>query len=149
MTAVLLCFWVLPQIGFASFRNLTSSFGEVYDPICTETSWASFIDFQKFQKYIIWFSDFSDSRPKKIGCGCPGTFLAFFYVQKINDLFTIFAISHKFWKMFHKSFSYEPSRQYGISPFSKTIIKKKLIVTGVSGKSGLFLLNCLLNCLLN
>ena len=42
--------------------------------------------------------------------------------------------------MFHTSFSYEPSPQYGINLFSKTIIKNDLIVTGVSGKSGFFLI---------
>ena len=52
-----------------------------------------------------------------------GTFLAFLHVQKIIDLFTRLAIFYKFWKMFHKSCSYEPSRQYGINPFFKTIIK--------------------------
>ena len=52
-----------------------------------------------------------------------GTFLALFYFQKFINLFTVLQIFYKFWKMFHKSLSYEPSRQYGISPFSKTILK--------------------------
>ena len=45
------------------------------------------------------------------------TFLHVLYVQYFTDLFTV-------WNMFHKlslilciSFSYEPSRQYGINPF--------------------------------
>ena len=56
----------------------------------------------------------------------PGTFLDVFGGPKIIDLFTVLQILYKFWKMFHTSFSYEPSRQYGISPFSKTIIKKTI-----------------------
>ena len=58
--------------------------------------------------------------------GAWGRFCMFFYVQEFIDLFTVLAIFYKFWKMLHKSFSYEPSRQYGISPFSKTIIKKSI-----------------------
>ena len=38
-------------------------------------------------------------------------------------LFTIRKKFHKLSPMFHKSFSYEPSHQYGISPFPKTILK--------------------------
>ena len=82
--------------------------------------------FFKIFKIIIWFSDFPDSRPKKIGFFAWGRFLLVFWVQKIINLFTVLQILYKFWKMFHKSFSYEPSRQYGISPFSKTIIKKSI-----------------------
>ena len=69
--------------------------------------------FQIFQiidprKYVFW----------------PGDLFARFVVaQKIIDLFTVLQTLYKFWKMFHKSFSYEPSRQYGISLFSKTIIE--------------------------
>ena len=61
---------------------------------------------------------------QKIGFGAWGRFSISFYVQEFIDLFTVFAIFYKFWKMLHNSFSYEPSRQYGISPFSKTILNK-------------------------
>ena len=63
---------------------------------------------------------------QKIGFGAWGRFCMFFYVQEFTDLFTVFAIFYKFWKMLHNSFSYEPSRQYGISPFLKTILKKSI-----------------------
>ena len=80
--------------------------------------------FFKIFKNIIWFSDFLDSRPKKIGFGGLGTFLAALLIRIFTDLFTV-------WKMFQKlspilciSFSYVCSRQYGISPFLKTILNQ-------------------------
>ena len=48
----------------------------------------------------------------------PGDVFGTFFVQKFIDVFTVLQILYKFWKMFHKSVSYEPSRQYGISRFS-------------------------------
>ena len=53
-----------------------------------------------------------------------GTFLAVFVVQIFTDLFTEWTIFYKFSPMLHNSFSYEPSRQYGTSPFSKTIVNE-------------------------
>ena len=61
---------------------------------------------------------------QKIGFGAWGRFCMFFYVQEFIDLFTVLQISYKFWKMLHKSCSYEPSRQYGINLFSNTIVNK-------------------------
>ena len=52
-----------------------------------------------------------------------GTFLHVFQVQQITDVFTILAIFYNVGPMLHESFSYEPSRQYGTSPFLKTILK--------------------------
>ena len=71
-------FWIFTQIGFASFGNLMSSFGEVYDPFCTVFLGASFIYFSKFSKFGTRFQDFSDPRPKKIGFGAWGHFCMFF-----------------------------------------------------------------------
>ena len=79
--------------------------------------------FQKIQKCGTWFSDFSDSRPKKIGFWALGTFLPVLLVQKFTDLFTIWRRFYKFSPMLHKSFSYEPSRRYGTSPLFETIKK--------------------------
>ena len=43
--------------------------------------------------------------------------------------------------MLHESFSYEPFLQYGINLFFKNnYIKFEIIVKGVSGKSGFFLI---------
>ena len=53
-----------------------------------------------------------------------GTFLVVFYVQKIINLFTVFLIFYKFGQIHDKSWSYICSRQYGISPFLKSIVKK-------------------------
>ena len=53
-----------------------------------------------------------------------GTFLRVFDVQNFTDLFTVLQIFYKFSPMLHKSFSYEPSRRYGTSPFLKTIVNK-------------------------
>ena len=54
MTAFVQCFWVLSQIGFASIRNLTSSFGKASQPFCTEMSWANLRHFSKFSKSTIF-----------------------------------------------------------------------------------------------
>ena len=43
--------------------------------------------------------------------------------------------------MFHNIFSYEPSRQYGISPFSKTIIKDRFICKRGIGEIRIFLID--------
>ena len=123
MTAFLQCFWISTQIGFTLFWNLMSSFGKAYDPFCTVFLGASFVYF--FKKFKIWNHIFRFSRFQTHGnrfWGL-GTFLHVFCVQKIIDLFTALQILYKFSTIFHKSFSYEPSRQYGISPFSKTILK--------------------------
>ena len=126
MTTFLQCFWMFTQIVFALFWNLVSSFGKVYDPFRTVFLGASFIYFSKFSKFRTRLSDFSDSRPKKTVFLAWGPFYTFFFVQKIIDLFTVLQILYKFWKMFHNISSYEPSRQYDISPFSKTIINKSI-----------------------
>ena len=53
-----------------------------------------------------------DSRKSVFG---PGDVFTCFHVHKFTDLFTILQMFYNFSPMFHKSFSYEPSRQYGIS----------------------------------
>ena len=53
------------------------------------------------------------------------TFLPVSDVQHFIDLFTILTIFYKFALILFISFSYEPSRQYGTSPFSKTILKNR------------------------
>ena len=124
MTTILQCFWISTQIGFASFGNLMSSFAKVLEPSCTVFLGASFIYFLNFSKFGSWFPDFSDPRPNKIGFGACGRFLTFLHVQKIIDLFTILEIFYKFALILFISSSYEPSRQYGTSPFLKTLLKK-------------------------
>ena len=70
-------------------------------------------NFKEQRFHFVWhssnfgtrFSDFSDSRPKKIGFLAWGR-VCMFFVQKIIDLFTVLQILYKFWKMFHTSFSY-------------------------------------------
>ena len=52
-----------------------------------------------------------------------GTFLHVFDVQKFINLFTILQFLYNVALMLHGSFSYEPSRQYGISHFLKTVLK--------------------------
>ena len=52
-----------------------------------------------------------------------GTFLALLLVQQFNDLFTILKMFYKFSLILCINCSYEPSRQYGISPFLKSILK--------------------------
>ena len=94
-----------------------------------------------FKKSNFWnlvsrFSRFQTQENRFFGLG---TFLHVFFVQKNIDLFTALQILYKFWKMFHKSVSYEPSRQYGTSPFSKTIIKEiEIFVNGGIGKLRIF-----------
>ena len=125
MTAFLQCFWISPPDRFC--------FKSEHHELVWKSVWSilhrnlvSKIEiFLKKIKFETWFPDFSDSRPKKIGFWGLGTFLHVFWVQKIIDLFTIWRFFYKFWKMSHKSFSYEPSRQYGINPFLKTIIKHR------------------------
>ena len=51
MTAFLQCFWILSQIGFASIRNLMSSFGKASQPFCTEIPWTFF---RHFSLFSIW-----------------------------------------------------------------------------------------------
>ncbi len=94
---------------------------------------------QNFQKHNLIFRFFRFQTQENRFWGL-GTFLAAFYVQYFTELFTILTIFYKFSPMFHKSFSYEPSRQYGISPFSKQFQKIEIFVKGVSGKSGFFLI---------
>ena len=62
--------------------------------------------------------------PRKSVLGPGDVFGRFWGCPKIIDLFTVLQFLYKFWKMFHKSFSYGPSRQYGISRFLKTILNK-------------------------
>ena len=64
--------------------------------------------------------------------------MALLYVQKIIDLFTVLTIFYEFSPMLHKSFSYEPSRQYGISHCLKTIIKIEIFVKGGIGEIRIF-----------
>ena len=102
------------QIGFASFRNLMSSFGEVYDPICTEFSWAQFHVFQNFQNVEASFQIFHIINPKHVFWGL-GTFWG---VQQFADLVTILEIVYQVGLIRDISWSYICFRQYGISPFS-------------------------------
>ena len=74
---------------------------------------------------------------QKNGFGARGRFWDVFDVQKIIDLFTMLTIFYKFALILLISCSYEPSRQYGPSPF-KFFLKIEMIVKWVSGKSGFF-----------
>ena len=78
--------------------------------------------FQHFQNYNMIFIFFRFQTQENRFWGL-GTFLHVFFVHKFTDLFTVWTILYKFSPIFHKSFSYEPSRQYGTSPFLKTITK--------------------------
>ena len=69
-----------------------------------------------------------------------GTFLHVFQVQYFTALFTILTIFYKFSPMLHKSFSYEPYRQYGICHFPKTIIKNRNICKMCIGEIRFFLI---------
>ena len=68
-----------------------------------------------------------------------GTFLHVFKVQYFTDLFTRLTILYKFSPVLHKSFSYEPSRQYGISPFLKHLKNRNNCKRGI-GKIRIFLI---------
>ena len=105
------------QIGFASIRNLMSSFGKAYDPFCTEILVSKchiFSNKSKKSKFGTWLPDFSDSSPKICVLG-PGNVLG---CPRIIDLFTIFLIVYKFGLIRDKNWLYIPYRQYGISRFS-------------------------------
>ena len=78
MTACLHSVWIVSQIGFASSRNLMSSFGKASQPFCTDFVWASSWYFSNFSKNGTWFSYFSDYKPKKIGFRAWGRFCMFF-----------------------------------------------------------------------
>ena len=77
MTAFLQCFWIVSQIGVASNRNLTSSFGKAYDPFCTEKPWANLRYFQKFLNLEPGFQIVQISDPIKCVLG-PGDVFACF-----------------------------------------------------------------------
>ena len=124
MTAFLQCFWIFPQIGFASNRNLTSSFDKVYDPFYRDFSWAYFSDFSKFSKFGTWFPDFSYSSPTKSPKNRFWGLGTFWHAQKITNLFTILKIFYDFGVIRDISWAFTCYLQYGISPFSKTILKK-------------------------
>ena len=112
-----------PQIGFASIRNLMSSFGEVYDPFCTVFLGASFICFSIFSKFGTRFFSFFRFQTQENRFWGPVTFLRVCDVQNVTVLFTTLQILYKFALILCISFSYVCSRQYGISPFFKTILK--------------------------
>ena len=80
---------------------------------------------QKNQNLEPGFQIFQIPDPIKSVLGPVDVFCRFLYVQKIIDLFTVFKISYKFALILFISFSYEPSRQYGTSPFSKTLLKNR------------------------
>ena len=137
MTACLQCFWMFSQIGFASNRNLMSSFGKASEPFCTEISWAILIFFQ-FSKVGTWFPDFSDSRPDKMCFGARWRFWQFF-------MSNILPICLPDWKCSTNSrwCSTEVDRTYlpvnmALAPFHKHLRKNEISLKGVSGISGLF-----------
>ena len=76
--------------------------------------------FKLFQMWNLVFRFFRFQTQENRFWGLGTFFARFFVVEKIINLFTVLQILYKSWKMFYKRFSYEPSRQYGISPFSKT-----------------------------
>ena len=78
--------------------------------------------FQTFQKLDFDFQILQIPDPIKSVFGSWDVFVCF-VVQQITDLFTILKMFHKLVLLLCISFSYEPSRQYGISPFLKTILK--------------------------
>ena len=147
MTAFLQCFWISPQIVFASIRNLMSSFGKASDPFCTEIPWASLIYLSNFSNFGTWFPDCSDSRPNKMCFGARWRVCLFFTSNILPICLRLLKRFHKLSLMLHKSWSYIPSRQYGISPFWKT--NRNIFERGI-GEIRIFIkLKCLLNCLLD
>ena len=91
---------------------------------CAQFFWEHLLYiFQKFQNLEPGFHIFQIPGPKNRVWG-PVVFLPVFYVQKFIDLFTILPIVYKFALILFISFSYEQSRQYGTSPFLKTLLKK-------------------------
>ena len=116
-------FFMFTQIGFASFRNLVSSFAKVLEPFCIVFLGASFSYFQNFENLEPGFQIFRFQTPKNVFWGL-WTFWDVLYVQQFIDLFTILGFFYKFALILFISCSYEPSRQYGTSPFFKTSLKK-------------------------
>ena len=100
-----------------------SSFAKVLEPFCTVLLGASFIDFSIFQNLGPSFQIFQITVSKKGFWGL-WTFFDGLACPKIIDLFTIFTIFYKFALILFISFSYEPSRQYGTSPFFETSLNK-------------------------
>ena len=88
------------------------------------------------------FQIFQIPDPRKSVLG-PGVVFGNFCRPKIIALFTILSIFYNFWKMFHKTCSYEPSRQYGISPFSKV---PYLIVSNLRNQSTIYIMTTFLQC---
>ena len=78
--------------------------------------------FQKFQILEPGFQIFQITDPRK-SVSWPGYVFGSFVGPQIYRFVYHIADFYKFSPMLHNSFSYEPSRQYGISPFFKTILK--------------------------
>ena len=92
-------------------------------PILHRNVVSKFNIFFIFLKLEHGFQIFQISDKKKV-CWGPVTFLPVFQVQYFTDLFTILKMFHKLSLMLHKSWSCICYRQYGISPFSSTSLKK-------------------------
>ena len=132
MTAFLQCFWISTQIGFALFRNLVSSFGKVYDPFCTEISWANLEYFSKDSTSGIQFSDFSDSRAKKIGLWAWGRFCVVFMCNILPIFLQYWQLSINSLRCSTKVFRMNLPVDMALALFRNNFQIIEMIVKGVS-----------------
>ena len=79
--------------------------------------------FKLFKKWNL-VSRFFRFQSQNLCFGASGRFLTLWHVQKNTNFFTTLTIFYTFALILFISFSYEPSRQYGTSPFSKIAFKK-------------------------
>ena len=86
-------------------------------PIMHRTLMSEFKIFSKFSKNGTRFPDFSDPRPKKIGFGAWGRFYMFFRSKNSSICLPYGQFCITSLRCSTTSFSCEPSRRYGISPF--------------------------------
>ena len=138
MTSFLQCFWISTQVGFASFRNLPSSFGEVYDPFCTVFFGSIFYIFSKILKIWNHIFRFSDSWPKKIGFGARGRFCVFFMSTKSSICSPHWYVSINSLRCSTKVFPMNLPVNMALALFLNNCKIIEIFVKGVSGKSGFF-----------
>ena len=130
---ILQCFWFFPQIGFASQKNLMSSFGKVSQPFCTDSVWAFFI----FQTFQIVEPGFQISHiPDPENC-----FWAWGRFGMSNNLPICLPIckcsTNSLWSSTKVDRTYLPINM-AVAFFHKHLWKIKISPKGVSGKTGFF-----------
>ena len=94
--------------------------------------------FSNFSKKIIWFSDFSDSRPKKIGFWVWGRFCLFCWSKKLPICLQYWQLSiNVVWSVIKVDRIYVIINM-ALALFHKQLYKHRNICKRVSGKSGFF-----------